>query len=120
MPHGLGSPRDFDPHFQADDPVLNDEELRLNAELLGGQPDEPEVENLGPEDPFEDAEVGEYLNGETVEGSPEELANLMAYLQMMQPEYVVTPADLRSLVEAEILTVDEARTYLEAKGVIST
>lgn len=122
MGHGLGSARDFG--HQPEEVGLSDEELRLNAELLGGQPVE---ENLGQDDPVEDAirnpfddgEVGEYLGGETVEGTSDEMAELMAYLQYAaQSQYVVTPMDLCALKNEGILSVAEARTYLEAKGVI--
>lgn len=127
MAHGLGSARDFG--HEPEEVGLSPEELALNAELLGGQPEE----NLGPDDeggvsleditvndPFEDAEVGEYLGepGQTFEGNPDELAALAAYLQAFTPEYVVTPHDLRDLVEGEIITTDEARDYLERKGVL--
>ena len=103
---------DAPPMFQGNIRRLEDE---LAAENLGPEPEYLEDEGNVIVDPFEDAEVGEYL-GETTNEA--ELAELMNYLQMMQPQYTVTPGDLVALVTSEIVTVDEARAYLASKGVI--
>lgn len=124
MPHDLGSPRDFGLEID-NDPILDPDSVAENAAILGQ--DNDVIENEYGEDldvidnVFDgpDAEVGMNLGETDNIADDQALAELMNYLQMMQPEYSVTPRDLSDLVDNNIITVAEARAYLEGKGVLA-
>lgn len=102
---------DGPPQGQGNIRRIEDEVAAINQEILGPA-DDPVGELEGDfEDPFEGAEVGEYLTEPSA-------ADLMAYLEAMKPEYIVGPMELCALKNEGLISVAEARAYLAGKGVI--
>lgn len=119
MPHGLGSARDFGIE-PTPEPSLTEEELAVNQAFF--QPEEPGQEILGPEDDvsWDIANEGEGApEGPFNEDDAASAQELLNYLAMMQPQYVVTPKDLIELFDSALISLEEARAFLVSKGVIT-